>query len=884
MANNDLTEEQLEARKKANERLNKTIQERIALARQEIEILEDEAEIYVSIEQQISIQNEMRQAGVRLGNLKIKELREELEKEREKGVVHQETVKKIHEEIALRKEQVENLKEQQKLLTNITSQTDNLISTFTGVSDKWKQTFVGSLVAGIEAGAGLGEVYDRVAESVKRTAKGAKRNFSINNLLGSTLLKVKEATLALMWAQDQALVSFNKAAGTMGEYNNIIVDTERNNRDMYLGINDVASAAFDLRKEFVDFRDMSASNAKETLLLTSQLQKLGIEGGITAKNMNTATKALFMTKDGALLLQKELFATAIAMGKPPAEVAAEFASAAPQLAAHGANMIGVFKGMQGAARATGIEFNDLLGIVGQFDTFEGAAQAAGTLNQILGGDLVNSVELLRASEEERIRLLIRGMEESGRSFAQMSKYDRLGVAQAAGINDMTVANKLFGQSLAAYDIQVGKAKAAQAEQAKLEKRMVAVTTAQEQFITVLKEFAFSMLPVLKVVKGLADGFLFLNKIAQGWLVPVLVIVLGTIKLLIIAFKLLNIALFKQIALWIASKAGVAGDTAARVINLITTKAQTEVHQKANKVTTASVVPMLAFAGAVALMGIGIGAAALGMAQFVTAFQGMPAESILAVALAIGVFMVGMIALVAVSVALAPASAAAAAGLIPLGIAIALIGVGVLAAAFGMSLLVKSLVQAFDVVSGNLTGFLLFIGALTVFSLLSPGLLLTFGILVPGLALMAASLFLIKTSDLEALGQLFAGISNITTSTATAMASVAMSIGQMVGDIARLDLEKMAALNELTPKVRPVTTSVASGGFAGKITEAARKKEESRSAGVQTVPKTTSGASTFQPVPINIIVKVNEKEIGKIAWEEVKARLDKAGSLKTAGIL
>ena len=46
------------------------------------------------------------------------------------------------------------------------------------------------------------------------------------------------------------------------------------------------------------------------------------------------------------------------------------------------------------SRETGLDFQKLAGSFGDsMDTFEGAAQMAGGLNQILGGSVFNSVEL-----------------------------------------------------------------------------------------------------------------------------------------------------------------------------------------------------------------------------------------------------------------------------------------------------------------------------------------------------------------------------------------------------------------------------------------------------------------------------------------------------------
>ena len=102
---------------------------------------------------------------------------------------------------------------------------------------------------------------------------------------------------------------------------------------------------------------------------------------------------------------------------------------------------------QKLSKVTGIETGKLIDIVSQFDTFEGAATAAGRLNAMLGGAYLNSVELMRASEEERIIILRRSLEMSGKTFDAMNRQEKLAYASAAGISDLNDASKLFNSSL-----------------------------------------------------------------------------------------------------------------------------------------------------------------------------------------------------------------------------------------------------------------------------------------------------------------------------------------------------------------------------------------------------------------------------------------------------
>ena len=119
--------------------------------------------------------------------------------------------------------------------------------------------------------------------------------------------------------------------------------------------------------------------------------------------------------------------------------------------------------------------NTLMSITKQFDTFEGAAQSAGKLNAILGGGVVNSMDLLNATEEERVRLLIQSMALSGKNYESLNRFEKQAIASAAGIQDMTEANKLFSMSLSSYDDMQSKARGASAEAAKLQERAQAAT-------------------------------------------------------------------------------------------------------------------------------------------------------------------------------------------------------------------------------------------------------------------------------------------------------------------------------------------------------------------------------------------------------------------------
>ena len=91
---------------------------------------------------------------------------------------------------------------------------------------------------------------------------------------------------------------------------------------------------------------------------------------------------------------------------PPEAMASAFSDAMPKLAAFGDESTSVFKSLQVNARAAGMEVSDVLSIVEQFDTFDGAAQAVGRLNAILGGPFLDSLKMVTVTDPvERMRML-----------------------------------------------------------------------------------------------------------------------------------------------------------------------------------------------------------------------------------------------------------------------------------------------------------------------------------------------------------------------------------------------------------------------------------------------------------------------------------------------
>ena len=382
--------------------------------------------------------------------------------------------------------------------------------TLTGVSNAWEGTLIGSFFKG------------DFNTNMEKTVATLKAQFSAANMLGSALMRVQESTLMMVVSADAQFAEVNKLTNGTGEYNDMIMDTMANNQQYNVSVEDAGEAVKALYTEMSNFSNMSEEAQAQAVETTAQLKGLGIDAQTTAANFEIMTGALGMSSKAAGEAQKDFAAMAADLGVSAGKVAKDFERNASVFVAYGDDATEVFKEVAAAAKATGIEMDALLGITTQFDTFEGAAKAAGQLNAVLGGGLLNSMDLLNASEEERVRMLIQSIEMSGKSWQSMSKFEKQAIANAAGINDMTEANKMFGTSLAEYDANQRKVEDNAEAQKKLEERAAAAANMQDKLKRVMEQFAVAVTPIINVVHFLLDGLLSLNDMTGGMLIPTLV--------------------------------------------------------------------------------------------------------------------------------------------------------------------------------------------------------------------------------------------------------------------------------------------------------------------------------------------------------------------------
>jgi len=262
-------------------------------------------------------------------------------------------------------------------------------------------------------------------------------------------------TIALAKEQDKAISAFRRATGATAEYNIQITQAERRNFLYGVSASDAGAATQTLFTSFSNFTNLTEGQKAGLIDTTALLQKLGVDASTSAKLMDQAMRASGKSVSETNDLMLDLAGSAQALGVSMQQMTSDFASNFGELAKYGDNAMEVFKGLAVQAKNSGLEVSTLIKIASQFDKFDSAAQSVGRLNAILGGPYLNSIDMLNASEEDRIEILSRSIEASGRQFDALGRFEQQAIASAMGTS-VEEAQRLFNMSDEQYRLDAIK--------------------------------------------------------------------------------------------------------------------------------------------------------------------------------------------------------------------------------------------------------------------------------------------------------------------------------------------------------------------------------------------------------------------------------------------
>ena len=396
-------------------------------------------------------------------------------------------------------------------VTKVDADTASWANRLTGVT---ASSFNNSIFASIGHIGGLSAALSQMGSTLGNVFTGT-------NIATSLLQKVGESTMFMVTATDSANASFYKATGAAEEYEATISTVRTEAASFGVNIEEAGAAVTELFQSMSQFSQLTQEAQVEVAAFSATMAELGVDNQVTAQTFDVLTRGLGKTTGEAMQMSAEITKSAQAIGMSVGQMHQAFNDALPTLAVYGDKAISVFQGLAAAAKETGVETSRLLDIASQFDTFDSAAESVGRLNGILGGNYLNSLEMVKMTEEERIRAMIEATQASGVAFNQLGRFEQKAIASAAGITDMAEANKLFGMSLSEYDKMVDKSKAGAMSQEEMAEQADKARTAQEKLTNLMQSLAIAVQPIIEVFHGFMDIILGIQKIMGPFFAPVL---------------------------------------------------------------------------------------------------------------------------------------------------------------------------------------------------------------------------------------------------------------------------------------------------------------------------------------------------------------------------
>ena len=282
-------------------------------------------------------------------------------------------------------------------------------------------------------------------KSVLSIGKALWDAFNPVSMISSAMKAIFKASIEFMFRSSEAISNFSAAAGDAGAMARDV------GAAMSLGtgvnIEQAAQAASGLAASWQGFADASKGARVSMIRTAAELERLGIGAQETGASVSLLTKGMGMSTKQAEDTMKGMASAAMSLGTTPAKLASDFASVSSSLALYGNRMMDEFYDLAAAAKASGLEIQELASLGESFDSFDDASSKAGNLNALLGGPFVDSMEMMRLQAEEGPDAVAAALKDAfssaGKTFEDMNYMERKSYAQTLNMSADKFA-KLMG--------------------------------------------------------------------------------------------------------------------------------------------------------------------------------------------------------------------------------------------------------------------------------------------------------------------------------------------------------------------------------------------------------------------------------------------------------
>ena len=352
--------------------------------------------------------------------------------------------------------------------------------------------------------------------------------FSKVNLIANAMKFMYDSmviNIAVAKEIDTAIVNFNKTIGSPGGFNDLLSDASDDLLRFGVSAADAVQNIGTLVSTVRSFADLNQDAQEEIAQFVSLLDKMGFSADAQAKNIVFLNKSFGLSEKAAAKFNTRLMSIANSLDMPIGDVVQGFQDAQKVLGASAGSaeeLSQQFGQLAAQADATNLSIGKLIDLSMKFDTFDSAAQQVGKLNAMLGGPFLSTVEMVTATNPaERIEMLADSLDRAGKSFDDMSYFERKAIADAAGLQDVNDLALLMSGNLS----DITGPDLSEAEIVEMKQQMKEFNDVMQAFANMAMATVVSLAPFIFMIK---DVFSFVGNVLSTVLMPAFKLVEGII--------------------------------------------------------------------------------------------------------------------------------------------------------------------------------------------------------------------------------------------------------------------------------------------------------------------------------------------------------------------
>ena len=261
-----------------------------------------------------------------------------------------------------------------------------------------------------------------------------------------------------------------------------------------------------LKKDFKGFGLVSKQFRSGLTDISTKLAAAGYDMASFGRVVDSSVFAFNAGSEQINQMSNQLVTLQQNLAIAPQELTANFEYAQKNFAYSAGKIMENFAKLSKMSRQTGLDFSKLAGSFGDsLDTFEGSAQMAGRLNQILGDSVFNSVELLSMDEATRAKRVREQLQaRMGGRLENIGKFELKAVASTLNMTPEEARRFLRTGQLKAGGVgmdKVNRQDMAQFEQKKANEAVMQTRDAFEDLEKSLRSFRYPLEELVRVARG-----------------------------------------------------------------------------------------------------------------------------------------------------------------------------------------------------------------------------------------------------------------------------------------------------------------------------------------------------------------------------------------------